>query len=53
MRIVTLQKRIMELENAIQSLSTRLVKIREEVVLRLCYDDRRMRKSMRRVVVLM
>ncbi|OAO16388.1 hypothetical protein AV274_1919 [Blastocystis sp. ATCC 50177/Nand II] len=30
MRIVNLQKRIMELENAIQSLSTRLVKIREE-----------------------
>lgn len=53
MRIVNLQKRIMELENAIQSLSTRLVKIREEVVLRLYYDDRRMRKSMRRVVGLM
>lgn len=53
MRIVNLQKRIMELENAIQSLSTRLVKIREEVVLRLYYDDRRMRKSMTRVVGLM
>ena len=53
MRIVNLQKRIMELENEIQSLSTRLVKIREEVVLSLCYDDRRMRKSMRRVVGLM
>lgn len=51
--IVDLQKQIMDLENEIQSLSIRLLRMRQEVTSYWNHNDRCRRKSRRRRIRLM